>query len=66
MNRSAHPIYSTMKRLMVAIDGDAKKPRSVTPAASTHKRVSTVVFRDTMPDVHVRDASHYARDEAGK
>ena len=51
---------------MAAIDCDAKKPRPVIPAASTRKRASTVVFHDTMPDVYVRDASHYARDEEGK
>ncbi|WP_174721908.1 hypothetical protein [Cryobacterium sp. TMT2-14] len=66
MNRSGYPTYSTLKRLMAAIDRDAKKPRPVVPAASTRKRVSTVDFRDTMPDVYVRDASHYARDEEGK
>ncbi len=65
LNRRAHPTYSTLKRLMAAIDTDAKKPRRVVPAASTRKRVSTVVFRDTIPDVYVRDASHYARDEEG-
>ncbi|TFD70137.1 hypothetical protein [Cryobacterium sp. Hb1] len=66
VNRSAHPTYSTLKRLMAAIDSDAKKPRPMLPAASTRKRVSTVVFRDTTPDVYVRDASHYARDEEVK
>ena len=66
MNRRAHPTYTTLKRLMAAIDSDAKKPRPVVPATSTRKRVSTVVFRDTVADVYVRDASHYARDEEGK
>ncbi|WP_198416613.1 IS21 family transposase [Cryobacterium ruanii] len=66
VNRSAHPTYSTLKRLMAAIDSDAKKPRPMVPAASTRKHVSTVVFHDTMPDVYVRDASHYARDEESK
>jgi transposase len=65
LNRRAHPTYSTLKRLMAAIDSDAKKPRPVTPAASTRKRTSTIVFRDTGPDVYVRDASHYERDEEG-
>ena len=66
VNHRAHPTYTTLKRLMAAIDSDAKKPRPVVPAASTRKHVSTVVFRDTIPDVYVRDASHYARDEEGK
>lgn len=66
LNRRAHPTYTTLKRLMAAIDTDAKKPRRVVPAAATRKRVSTVVFRDTSPDVHVRDASHYARGQEGK
>lgn len=65
VNRKAHPTYSTLKRLMAAIDSDVKKPRPVTPAASTRKR-SSVVFRDTVTDVYVRDASHYARNEDGK
>ena len=66
VNRKAHPTYSTLKRLMAAIDSDAKKPRTVAPAASTRKRSSSVVFRDTVTDVYVRDASHYARNEDGK
>jgi len=66
VNRGAHPTYSTLKRLMAAIDSDAKKPRPVTRAASTRKPVNRVVFRENMPDVYVRDASHYARDEEGK
>nr|RZI34402.1 hypothetical protein BJQ95_03225 [Cryobacterium sp. SO1] len=66
LNRRAHPTYTTLKHSMATIDSDAKKPRPVVPAASTRKRVSTVVFRDSMPDVYVRDASHYARDEEGK
>jgi hypothetical protein len=66
VNRKAHPTYSTLKRLMAVIDSDAKKHRSVSPAASTRKRCSTVAFRDTLSDVYVRDASYYARDEDGK
>lgn len=52
--------------MMAAIDSDSNRPRPLTPAASTRKRVSTVTFQDTIPDVYVRDASHYARDEEGK
>lgn len=62
MNRRAHPTYTTLKRLMAAIDSDAKKPRPVVPAASTRKRVSTIIFRDTARDVYVRDVSHYVRE----
>lgn len=57
VNRRGHPTYTTLKRLMAGIDSDAKKPRAVTPAASTRKRASGVTFG---PDVFVRDASHYA------
>ena len=44
---------------MATIDSDAKKPRPLRPAASTRKRGNTVLFRDTGPDVYVRDASDY-------
>ncbi|MDY7540985.1 IS21 family transposase [Cryobacterium sp. 5B3] len=59
LNRHGHPTYTTLKHLMATIDSDAKKPKPLIPAASTRKRGSTVVFRDTGPDVYVRDASHY-------
>ena len=62
INRSGHPTYTTLKRLMAAIDSDAKKPRAITPAASTRKRNGTV---EPGPDVYVRDASHYEW-EAGR
>ncbi|TFB84295.1 hypothetical protein E3O44_15795 [Cryobacterium algoricola] len=65
LNRRAHPTYSTLKRLVAAIDRDARKPRPVVPAPSTRKRVSPFVFRDTTPDVNVRDAFHYARNMEG-
>ncbi|MDN6300100.1 MAG: IS21 family transposase, partial [Micrococcaceae bacterium] len=66
MNRRAHPSYTSLKRLMAAIDSDAKKPRPVVPVASTRKRVRPVVFPDITADVYVRDASHYVRDEEGQ
>lgn len=66
INQRAHATYTTLKRTMAAIDSDSKRPRPLVPAASTRKRVSTVTFRDTAPDVYVRDASHYARDEEAK
>jgi hypothetical protein len=63
INQRGHATYSTLKRMMAAIDSDSKRPTPVTPAASTRKPASSVVFRDTLLDVYVRDASHYARDE---
>ena len=66
LNQRGYATYTTLKRLMAAIDSDSKRPRPVTPAASTRKRVSTVTFKETVPDVYVRDASHYARGEEGK
>jgi len=57
LNQHGYPTYTTLKRVMAAIDSDSKRPRPLTPAASTRKRTSNVVFRD----VHVRDASHYTR-----
>jgi hypothetical protein len=63
INQHGYATYSTLKRMMAAIDSDSKRPGPVTPAASTRKPVSTVTFRDTLLDVYVRDASHYTRDE---
>lgn len=57
VNRGGHPTYTTLKRLMAAIDSDSKKPQPVTPAASTRKRSGGTV--EPGPDVFVRDASHY-------
>jgi len=56
VNRRGHPTYTTLKRIMAGIDSDAKKPRPVVPAASTHKRHDT---SGVGPDVFVRDVSHY-------
>jgi hypothetical protein len=49
---------------MAAINSDAKKPRKITPAASTRKRsniadAGAVGSVELGPDVYVRDASHY-------
>lgn len=63
INQHGYATYSTLKRMMAAIDSDSKRPHPVTPAASTRKPVSTVTFRGTLLDVYVRDASHYTRDE---
>lgn len=63
VNQHGHATYSTLKRMMAAIDSDSKRPAPVTPAASTRKPARAVVFRDTLLDVYVRDASHYARHE---
>jgi hypothetical protein len=63
VNQRGYATYSTLKRLMAAIDSDSKRSGPLIPAASTRKPASTVTFRETFPDVYVRDASHYARDE---
>jgi hypothetical protein len=67
LNRGGQPTYTTLKRLMAAINSDTKKPRPITPAASTRKRSNTNGNGATGvtgpaghgPDVYVRDASHY-------
>jgi hypothetical protein len=61
LNLGGQATYTTLKRLMAAINSDAKKPRSITPAASTRKRSSQrgVTSSELGPDVYVRDASHY-------
>lgn len=64
VNRGGHATYTTLKRIMAGIDSDTKKPRVVTPAASTRKRGGTVTF-EPRPDVFVRDPSHYATGEEG-
>jgi len=52
--------YTTLKRLMAAINSDAKKPRKITPAPSTRKRTTISGAGSGLgPDVYVRDASHY-------
>ena len=66
INQRGYATYTTLKRLMAAIDSDSKRPNPLTPAASTRKRISTVTFHETAPAVYVRDAAHYARDEEGK
>lgn len=62
VNRSGHPTYTMLKRLMTGIDSDAKKPRLVTPAASTRKPGGGAAVG---PDVFVRDVSHYATGQEG-
>lgn len=57
INRAAHPTYTTLKRLMAAIDSDTAKPRIPVAAASTRKHGPAPA---PGPDVYVRDASHYA------
>ncbi len=58
VNRGAYPTYTTVKRVLAAIDSDAKKPATVTPAASTAKPPGAA---QPGPDVFVRDASHYGQ-----
>lgn len=64
VNNGSQASYTTLKRLMAAINSDAKKPRKITPAASTRKRsniadAGAVGGVELGPDVYVRDASHY-------
>lgn len=56
VNRGGYATYTTLKRIMAAIDSDQKKPRAPIPAASTRKRAASA---PNGPDVYVRDASHY-------
>lgn len=62
LNRRGYPTYTTLKRVMAAIDSDSKRARPVTPAASTRKPAPQA----TPQDVYLRDASHYARGEEGR
>lgn len=57
LNRGGHPTYTTLKRLMAAIDSDTAKPRIPARAASTRKHGPAPA---PGPDVYIRDASHYA------
>lgn len=62
LNNGGQATYTRIKRLMAAISSDAKKPRRITPAASTRKRSSTTgsgEAGDLGPEVYVRDATHY-------
>lgn len=60
VNNGGQASYTTLKRLMAAINSDAKKPRKIIPAASTRKRSSATSSGNELgPDVYVRDASHY-------
>lgn len=65
LNRGGYPTYTTLKRLMAAIDSDTKTPRTIRPAASTRKHAEA---RTPGPEVYVRDASHYetGTQEAGQ
>lgn len=66
LNLGGQATYTTLKRLMAAINSDAKKPRPLTPAGSTRKRSSQGggAASEPGPDVYVRDASHYALSTA--
>lgn len=61
LNNHGLASYTTLKRLMAAINSDAKKPRKITPAPSTRKRTisGAGAGSELGPDVYVRDASHY-------
>lgn len=70
VNNGGQASYTTLKRLMAAINSDAKKPRKITPAAATRKRgniadAAAAGSRSELgPDVYVRDASHYELNPA--
>jgi transposase len=62
LNHHGMASYTTLKRLMAAINSDAQKPRKITPAPSTRKRTTlsgASAGSELGPDVYVRDASHY-------
>lgn len=59
--RRGYPTYTTLKRVMAAIDIVSKRAQPVTQAASTRKPVSDTAGH--LPGGYVRNASHYARDE---
>lgn len=56
VNRDGHATYSTLKRIMAAIDSDAKRARPNAAAASSTRRGDG---KAVGPDVFVRDTSHY-------
>jgi transposase len=68
LNRGGQATYTTLKRLMAAINSDANKPRKIIPAPSTRKRNGSTNnttrsgsgrVSEWGPDVYIRDASHY-------
>ena len=62
LNLGAHPTYSTLKRLMAGIDGDAKKPGPVRAAASTRKNTPDPTAVEP-PGALVRGADYYAQGQ---
>ena len=60
INAGAYPTYTTVKRVLAAIDSDTKKPAVPIPAASTRKPASAT---DPTSDVFVRDPGHYGQGE---
>lgn len=66
VNRGGQATYTTLKRIMAAIDSDSKKPRPARPAAATGTRHTSAA--ELGPEVYVRDASHYEThdQEAGR
>ena len=60
LNMGGHPSYSTLKRLITAIDSDQKKPAPFKPAASTRKPAPLDGSGQQTPeDVLVRGAGYY-------
>ncbi|MHB2024868.1 MAG: Mu transposase domain-containing protein, partial [Mycobacteriales bacterium] len=56
INAGGHATYSTLKRIMAAIDSDAKAARPIVAAASSARRGDP---KAVGPEVFVREASHY-------
>ena len=59
LNVGAQPTYSTLKRLMAGIDGDAKTPAPVRAAASNRKHEPDPAGQP--PGALVRGAGYYAQ-----
>lgn len=59
LNRGGYATYSTLKRIMAAINSESDNPGPSSPAASTTKRQTVGGSQQLGADVYVRDASHY-------
>lgn len=59
VNRGGYATYTTLKRLMAAINSDQDRPGTLQPSASTTKRQTVGANQPLGAEVYVRDASHY-------
>jgi transposase len=62
LNMGGHPSYSTLKRLMAAIDSDQKKPAPLKPAASTRKPAPPDSSGQQAPEGALVRGADYYRD----